>query len=362
MKIKIFFVILVLICSSYFGLSVFGGCSPSWTSSGVFKTCPDRPEDQRDWRITWWDIVEVKPNFAYGDCCSFGRECSPILQEPVSFPDGAYEEWSETAYDRICTGFTGCANDGGPRTIRSKRRCPRRTECLSGRTISGEQFFEDDAENICSSCSPSPSEMQDCSSWGGTYDWTNCFCGASPIVIDVAGDGFNLTNAANGVDFDINGDARTERISWTSTNSDDAWLALDRNGNDLIDSGAELFGNFTDQPTLKEKGKNGFLALAEYDKPASGGNQDGAIDNQDAVFADLRLWQDANHNGVSEASEMKTLGELGLKKIELDYKESKRTDEHGNRFKYRAKVWDTRGAQMNRWAWDVYLVVQTAKH
>lgn len=53
---------------------------------------------------------------------------------------------------------------------------------------------------------------------------------------------------------------------------------------------------------------------------------------------------------------MKTLQSLGLTRIELDYKESKRTDEHGNQFKYRAKVKDTQGNQIGRWAWDVFLV------
>lgn len=103
--------------------------------------------------------------------------------------------------------------------------------------------------------------------------------------------------------------------------------------------------------------RHGFLALAEYDKAAEGGNGDGVINEQDAVFTGLRLWQGVNHNGVSEASELHTLRELGLESIDLDYKESKQRDEHGNWFRYRAKVGDGRGYQSGRWAWDVFLVV-----
>ena len=135
---------------------------------------------------------------------------------------------------------------------------------------------------------------------------------------------------------------------------------MDRNHNGKIDNGKELFGNFTDQPPSDNP--NGFLALAEFDKPENGGNGDGIIDKRDAIFPQLLLWIDENHDGVSQPSELHTLPELGVYSIGLRYRDDRHFfDQYGNWFHYQAALNpNPHGGRSSdgRVTYDVFFVVE----
>jgi hypothetical protein len=191
----------------------------------------------------------------------------------------------------------------------------------------------------------------------GVPDLNEPLCFHTPIVIDLGKDGIALTSKAEGVAFDLDNDGTREKLSWTSADSDDAWLCLDRNGNGTIDNGTELFGSATPQPEPPEGSMpNGFLALAVFDSVQKGGNGNGVIDSGDPIYNDLLLWQDFNHDGTSEPNELKPLKSCGVAEISLDYKLSRKVDEFGNQYRYRAKIApQKKGNSLGKWAWDVIL-------
>jgi hypothetical protein len=193
---------------------------------------------------------------------------------------------------------------------------------------------------------------------GGGGCQGQCCNPPSPIIIDTIGEGFQLTSEPNGVFFDIRGNGMPVSVAWTARSSRNAFLALDRNGNGRIDSGKELFGNFTAQPESPDP--NGYLALAVFDRLENGGNGDGVIDDRDEVYSKLLLWIDENHDGISQPEELHHLWELGVYSLSLKYSDSPYTDIFGNQFRYKGKV-NPLGQpptdHADRTSYDVFFVV-----
>ena len=132
----------------------------------------------------------------------------------------------------------------------------------------------------------------------------------SPLVLDLDGDGVELvTLAASRALFDLDSDSFAQHTGWVA--SDDALLAIDRNGNGRIDNIGEVFGNGT---------TDGFSELRTLDS-----NTDGTIDANDAGFGELLLWQDLNGNGWSEAAELQSLANGGVRSISLSATASTQT-------------------------------------
>ncbi len=160
---------------------------------------------------------------------------------------------------------------------------------------------------------------------------------SSPLVLDLGRDGFAPFSPTN-VQFDINGDGVLELVGWT-TGLNDAFLALDRNGDGKIDSGKELFGNYTEAGN-GQLASTGFEALRALDK-----NGDGKIDKSDQLFGKLLLWLDRNGDGRSQVDELSPVADYlvngehrGIVAIDLSYLIGvEQRDENGNVTKQRSR-------------------------
>ena len=141
---------------------------------------------------------------------------------------------------------------------------------------------------------------------------------ASPLVIDLDGDGVESLGYSRERYFDHDGNGMVESTAWVG--SDDGLLVRDLNDNRRIDDGSELFGSNT-RLASGALAANGFVALADLD-----GNSDGVVDASDSAFAVLRIWRDANGNGMTEAGELLTLAQAGISGIRTAWQPSSLVD------------------------------------
>ena len=159
------------------------------------------------------------------------------------------------------------------------------------------------------------------------------------IVSTNPGSSYTLTSADRGVAFDVDADGDLDQVAWTEAGTDVAFLALDRDGDGRISSGEELIGD----RTVPDVG-NGVRALTELaaqPEPLS------TVHSGIPLFETLRLWTDANHNGVSEADELQPVAD-DLAAIGLGYTPHRRLDSHGNQSRLRGFVHVRTEPGMNR--------------
>ncbi len=139
---------------------------------------------------------------------------------------------------------------------------------------------------------------------------------ADPLVFDLTGDGFNLTSHTDGAQFDLLGTGAPVRTAFVT--GGDAFLAIELNGDGVVNNGKELFGD-------QNGAANGFEELRKYDA-----NGDGVINHHDSHFDQFVLWRD-NGNGITEPGELLSLRDLGIVQINLNYREVDKQVAGGNR-------------------------------
>lgn len=167
-------------------------------------------------------------------------------------------------------------------------------------------------------------EPEECLEWEIYEPGVGCVPYNSPILVPLTrSQDYHLTSVGDGVMFDFESDGVPERMAWTARNSRLAFLAMDTDGDGKITSGRELVGD-----RLAPGQQNGWDALTSLAPPEAT-----ALHEGHEVFQRLLLWEDRNHDGVSQASELQPASNL-LSEIGLGYVPYKRRDGHGNKFMF----------------------------
>lgn len=162
-----------------------------------------------------------------------------------------------------------------------------------------------------------------------------CQKNASPLLISFNGPsskGIALTSQANGIEFDILGQRSTpvahapKQISWfLASSAPENYFVVLPDANGEVHGIDQMFGDNTMGPD-GQYAANGYLALAKYDA-----NHDGYITKADPIFSQLRLWKDANRDGIAQPSELFTLDDMEIVSIDLSYNSNYvETDAYGN--------------------------------
>ena len=162
----------------------------------------------------------------------------------------------------------------------------------------------------------------------------DCIDTTCPVVIDTEHDGFEFGGEERRVAFAMWPYEGFQVQNWVVPRGDDAFLALDLNGNGAIDDGTELFGNGTLLYLENRLAENGFIAMAQYDRFALGGNEDGRLSPEDEVWPDLLMWLDRDADGVTDRGELTPVIDSDLIEISLITYETNHWDRNQNWWRF----------------------------
>jgi Ca2+-binding RTX toxin-like protein len=257
--------------ASYFGIPVYGGVKQSWMEGNTAYWAPFST------LLTAFPVIG-----------------SSLLMTAAFFVDSVTMKFARYKLDAEGNLLVDLWGQTGPAMIRDYR-----VDLDSGIGSAGISVFEAGRRDNANASLGQISKFVNLALKAGFGVGLGGF---DPLVLDLDGDGYELTTQANSrTYFEFDSDGFGERTGWVR--GDDGLLALDANANGKIDDVTELFGNRT---------TSGFAALAVHDI-----NADGKIDASDAVYSSLRIWQDRNQDGVTDAGELKSLSELGIASISL---------------------------------------------
>jgi hypothetical protein len=147
------------------------------------------------------------------------------------------------------------------------------------------------------------------------------------LPLNDAAEAFKMTSVEEGVAFDIDGDGDRDQVAWPEAGTEIAILALDVDEDGRVTSGKEIFGSQT-----LSGARNGCNALTRMLK-STGAPLSGSIRQGHALYEQLLLWVDRNHNGVSEPEELRRARDA-FTAIGLGYTGVGWRDVHGNRMRY----------------------------
>jgi hypothetical protein len=292
--------------------------------------------------------------------------CGPAPNTNACYAEGCNHEFPSYCSEHVLGQIRACCGFGtGTATCTRVRDCRPETAWCVRCTVGGQTCGTCQTE----ACDPDPDppptcgeqcngdpECEECECDGHDWlYWDGAYSCESPILISMSSNTaqYHLTSPQDGVRFDLDGDGVREQISWTAADSSVAFLARDRNANGSIDSGTELFGNYT----VKRDGtraRNGFDALADLEDPPY---RDGALTPSDSVYSQLLLWIDRDHDGLSSISELSSLSEAGVTRIDTSYVTRRRRDQYGNRYRFEGSAMIIENEQIRpRRVFDVFFV------